>query len=294
MSKSGTRVAFVGLTTVDLLYGVEAIPQRNEKIVARSQAVFAGGPATNAAMTCAFLGGKTCLHSSLGKHPATSIARDELARYGVEHFDLAPEYSEPPSVSSILVLAASGERSVVSANATRLPAGVELLNQAAIAASALLMVDGHNMKACVAAAQVARAHGVTTVLDGGSWKAGMEELLPLIDYPICSQDFRLPGMSGEAEDIAGALMRLGAKGVAITRGERPVLAWEGAREFEVVVPQVRVVDTLGAGDVFHGAFCRAFAVENTGFEAALQFAVRVASASCEHEGARGWMADWRG
>lgn len=287
-------VSFVGLTTVDVLYRVDEVPGRNRKVVARSQAVYAGGPATNAAIACGFLGSRVVLQSALGRNAAAGIAREELARYGVEHHDLAPEFDGPPTISSILVVAGTGERSVVSANATRLPGGVERLERGVIERSCLLMVDGHNMGACLAAARAARAAGVATVLDGGSWKPGIEELLELIDYPVCSEDFRMPGVGEEAGAIAEALGRMGAKGVAITRGGKAVLGWERGRGFEVEAPRVEVVDTLGAGDVFHGAFCYRMSCGASGFEQALEFAARVASASCEHEGARAWMSEWRG
>ena len=49
--------AFVGLTTLDLIYSVETYPAENKKIVARRQGMYAGGPATNAAAAFASLGG---------------------------------------------------------------------------------------------------------------------------------------------------------------------------------------------------------------------------------------------
>lgn len=292
--KGQPAAAFVGLATLDVLYRVEALAAANEKVVAQSQTTHAGGPAANAAITFAFLGGAAHLQAGLGRHAAAAIVRAELASYGVRFTDLAAEFDEPPSISSILILAATGERSVTSANATRLRYRPGTVDAAGIAAGGLLLVDGHNMEAAVEAARAARAHGVTTVMDGGSWKAGMEELLPLVDIAICSADYRLPGCGATPADVAGRLRAAGVGRVAMTRGAQPVLAYERDSAYEVPTPAVDVVDTLGAGDIFHGAFCWEWLRGGGDFRRALTFAGEVAAASCRHFGPRGWMSRWAG
>jgi sugar/nucleoside kinase (ribokinase family) len=276
------RAVFVGLCTLDVVYGVEALPGVNEKIVARGQEVSAGGPAANAAVTLAFLGGRAVLQAAVGRHAAAGMIREDLAAHGVRLVDLAPEFVEAPAISSVMVLGGTGERSVVSANATRLPSGVERLDLEAISKAGLLLVDGHNIKACVAAARQARGCGVATVLDGGSWKAGMEELLPWIEIAVCSADFKMQG----------ALREAGVRLIAVTRGAEAVSAFEGEAVFEVAVPATRVLDTLGAGDVFHGAFCHAWLAGGGQFGKALEFAARAASFSTGYFGTRAWMGAW--
>jgi sugar/nucleoside kinase (ribokinase family) len=271
------KAQFVGLCTLDILYLVDAPPAVNEKIVARRQEVFAGGPATNAAVAFAALGGAAGLQAAVGTHAATSIMRDDLQRHGVMLNDLAAGFDDAPSISSVLICAETGERSVVSANATRLPCSADGLDRSAIAASQLLLVDGHNLPAAIEAARLARAHGVVTVLDGGSWKPGLEALVEWIDIAICSENFRSP-------------VELNVPRVAVTHGPKPIAMLDRGQSGEIEVPAVRAVDTLGAGDIFHGAFCHAF-LTGGDFSAALAAAARVAARSTTAFGTRAWIAE---
>jgi hypothetical protein len=116
-----TRGIFVGLSTIDVVYKVDEFPSANSKIVARGQDLFAGGPATNAAIAFAHLGGQPMLVTALGRHPLAAAIREELARYGVQLLDLHPDFDGPPALSSVSV-DRRGNRNVVSANATRIPA----------------------------------------------------------------------------------------------------------------------------------------------------------------------------
>ena len=154
----------------------------------------------------------------------------------------------------------------------------------------IVLLDGFQMDFARSIARRARERGVPVVLDGGSWKQNMESLLPFVDIAICSADFRPPGSDARSEpqDVLDYLSSSGVRYGAITRGEKPVVLYEGNRFGEIAVGPVTVVDTLGAGDIFHGAFCYYFASLND-FEAALEGAVLVAGKSCGFFGARAWM-----
>lgn len=280
------RGIFVGLATVDLVYEVEEFPAPNTKVAARSQALFAGGPATNACITFAHLGGAAELVTVLGRHALAAAAKDELRPFAVQVVDLNPEFAEAPAISSVTV-DRQGQRNVVSANAVRLPALPVALQMERIAQADVLLVDGHHMQACQAWAQAARALGKPVVLDGGSWKPGTETLLASVETAICSADFRPPGCATE-QDVLAYLRAAGVRQAAITRGGDPILYAAGAQTGTVPVPQVDVVDTMGAGDVFHGAYCW-FAAQGLGFVPTLEQAARVAAESCRWRGARAWM-----
>jgi sugar/nucleoside kinase (ribokinase family) len=116
-----TKGVFVGLSTIDIVYGVEDFPSANSKIVAKNQHAFVGGPATNAAITFSHLGGQPTLVTAVGCHPLASLVQEELQRYSIQLIDLNPGFNEVPVISSIYVNG-SGERNIVSANATRVTA----------------------------------------------------------------------------------------------------------------------------------------------------------------------------
>lgn len=280
------RGVFVGLSTIDIAYLVDRLPHSDEKIVAHEQMVAAGGPATNAAITFARLGGEATLVSPLGHHPLTAIQEAELAAFGVRIAAHDRARAPAPAVSSIFVTRAGGERAVVSINAAHATTAAGDFDLSPLDDKDIVLADGHHMALCVAAAARARKRGVPVVFDGGSWKPGSDALLAQVDVAICSADFAPPRCGDEAS-VFHYLFARGVTRAAITRGARPILFRTATQHGEIAVPAVDVVDTLGAGDVFHGAFCRHYPERE--FADALAAAARIAARSCTCFGTRAWM-----
>jgi len=287
MLTKGVQGVFVGLSTIDIVYRIEEVPLPNSKSVALSQTVLVGGPATNAAITFAYLGGHSVLVSSAGCHPLTAVIKAELQQYSVDTIDLSPTFPDVPPISSVLVTG-DGSRIVVSANATRIPLESGSPPHARVVGSSVLLADGHQMEACIAWAKAARRDNIKVVFDGGSWKHGTDELLAYVDYAICSADFLSPGSKHYLES-AEYLRARGVQNVAFTLGPNPVFFFEPGREGTIPVRPIQPIDTMGAGDIFHGAFCFALA-SDIAFEQALKYSSELATLSCEYVGTRAWMA----
>lgn len=281
-AKDGPSGVFAGAVTLDVHHLLHEYPRVNTKVLAEDMGLYAGGPAANAAVTFSHLGGRARLYSIAGKHELTGAIREDLQGRGVEFVDLSPDRLEPPLVSSIL--STGNDRTVVTSPP---PPGTDALPEDFAESADILLVDGFFSRLAVAAAAEARRRGVTVVLDGGSWKAVHPELLPFVDVAVCSADFHPPGTStlDEAFDV---LEEHGVHRCAATRGEKAVVYRDKGKAGEIAVPSVEVVDTLGAGDVFHGAFCFALA-GGAAFPDALRSAGEVASASCRSFGTRTWM-----
>src|SRR5690349_11937634 len=109
---------FAGLCTLDVVHQVQRLPGPNEKVTAHAQLVAAGGPATNAAATFAALGGRATLVTAIGRGALAEAVRADLAGCDVAVTDVAPDLTDAVPVSSISVLAVSGDRSVVSVDAS--------------------------------------------------------------------------------------------------------------------------------------------------------------------------------
>jgi sugar/nucleoside kinase (ribokinase family) len=274
---------FVGLATLDLIYLVERLPNNNQKIVALDQIIAAGGPATNAAVTFNYLGSKAKLLGILGNHPLSQLIQADLATHSLKIIDLQPEYAESPSVSSIFVIQSTGERAVISINATKSQAIVEQLPKDVLEQVDLVLLDGHQMAISQAIASQAKSLNIPVVLDGGSWKPGLEKVLPYVDYALCSADF-YPTGCGNLKEVLAYLQNAEISHIAITRGERPIFYWDNGKTGELAVPQVTVKDTVGAGDIFHGAFCHYILQQS--FVSALHAAAQIASRSCQFFGTR--------
>ncbi len=282
---------FVGLATVDLIYTVETIPRRDEKISVPGQQVSAGGPATNAAASFAFLGGRADLVTAVGSHPMGAIIREDLRDHSVLLHDLAPRSRTIPPISSIMVHSGTGDRTVVSPNAAVFASAKAGFEAQWLRGASILLVDGHYMRLAIAAARAARANGIPVVMDSGSWKDGMDELLQLVDIAICSNDFHPPGCRN-IRQVFEFLEKRNIRRIAITRGASAVRFIDHGKRGSAPVEKIKAVDTLGAGDIFHGAFCYYACRPGTSFRLALAKAVRVASFSCRYPGTRLWMHDF--
>ncbi len=264
------------------------MPRANSKNVVREWLLLAGGPAANAAVACRALGGEATLLTVLGRHPLTHPIREDLEAHGVAIRDMTPERTEPPAFASVLVSSNSGERLAVSSGGLHLPQPDSDAGTVADLRPDVVLVDGHLISLCCAAAREARRVGIPIVLDAGSWKAGFEMLLPLVDAAICSEDFRPPG-SDSSQRTLEMVRELGATFAAVTQGERPVLYSSPGGSGEIAVEPIKAVDTLGAGDVFHGAFVAGWDLTTEGFAAGLEYAARIATVSCRAFGTRAWI-----
>jgi sugar/nucleoside kinase (ribokinase family) len=275
---------------VDVVQTVERMPGADEKVVALGTRVEAGGPALNASVTAALLGMPVRLVTAVGPSPFGAVVRDDCASHGVTLVDMAGDGFVLP-LSTVLVTAPTGARAVVSRNA----AGSEAVSgpEARVLVDVLegvaaVLVDGHHLALGTAVARAARERGIPVVADAGSWKQGLERLLVHVDVLVASADLRLPGAGGAPS--LDALLALGPRWVARTAGGGAV-RWMDAdgTTGEVPVRRVPVVDTLGAGDVLHGALLADLGRRGAGdLPGRLAAAVEVATRSVATAGARGW------
>jgi sugar/nucleoside kinase (ribokinase family) len=300
-----STVLACGVAVLDVQQTVDRLPGPDEKLVANDLLVASGGPAANAAVTAAALGVGARLVTRIGDSPLGTLIRADLAAHGVDVVDRAGPLDRP-AVSTVLVTRGTGQRAVVSVNASQhLPAVRDGGPDAADWAPDLVdgvdavLVDGHHLDLAIPLAAAARAAGVPVLLDGGSWKPGLERLLALVDIALISAVLHVPAdIAGGTErpmgDVLSVVRALGAPVVAQSRGPLPIVVLTAAGRAEVPVPRVEVVDTLGAGDVLHGALSAWLAVRGTGdVHGGLAWAARIAADSCAAAGARGWLADQR-
>jgi sugar/nucleoside kinase (ribokinase family) len=242
------------MTTLDIVHYTDRNPGVNEKISARETRVYAGGPAANAAVAFAQLGGEAELVSLAGSGSLTELISKELYAYGVHLDNRSPDYAGDPVVASVVVNTVTGDRSVVGVK----PSGKapESVFHEPNMVPDVVLFDTYYPEIAEPVLQWAKNRNIPVVLDGGSWKPGLEKMLAYIDYAVCSEKFFPPGCQ-TPDESASYLLERGVPVVCITRGEKTMLLFEYNRHSEQIpaVPAEKVVDTLGAGDIFHGAFC---------------------------------------
>ena len=281
---------FVGLSTLDVVHQVDAIPAVNQKVTASAQVIAAGGPATNAAITFAALGGEAVLVTALGQGAVAQLIRSDLHAGRVQLIDVASEHVDRAAVSSITVLRSTAERSVISVDAGT-PEITDVPDLSSVLAGAdVVLVDGHHPSLAEAASRSASSATIPLVIDAGRWKPVLGRVMARAQTVICSSEFRQAG-TDDSDSSARALVRLGVPTVMVTHGADPVQWWHGGESGSVRPPAVRAVDTSGAGDVFHGAYCY-FAVRtnHVNIVGSIQAASEIASAKCRFFGTRSWLS----
>ncbi|WP_297081107.1 PfkB family carbohydrate kinase [uncultured Demequina sp.] len=287
------RALFAGLTTLDVIHSVDRLPAPNQKVVALEHTVAAGGPATNAAVAFAHLGGSPTLATRLPDHALTTVIVDDLAATGVALHDVGGA-DGPPVTASILVTRGTGERAVISptASAVATPTGTPDLPP--LEGTRAVLVDGYHPDVAIPLARAARASAVPVIMDAGSLKPHSADVARECDLVIASADLTSPDGSGDPGDVFAWLESLGVASAAITRGGGSILWRSGRSDGEVAVPRTDVVDTLGAGDFFHGAV--AFRIASLGWDPArlaedLAWAADAVAPSLRSFGTRAWLGE---
>lgn len=275
----------IGRATFDLGYVCPSYPVEDGKLSAVRFWAGAGGSALNGAVTARALGGKVRLFALLGAGSFADAVRAELAGFDVAWRDLADPDAQVLPVSSIIVVPGAGTRTIVDQQPAQ---------TATLAAPDLSCLDGVDVVYCdgflpevaVPLAKAARERGIRVVLDGGSWKPWTGQIIAHVDHAIVSERFRPPGQ-GEGE-ILSCVHALGPSVAAITRGPGP-LEWSTPEQRGTITPpHIDAVDTLGAGDIFHGAYCHYLAAGESVPDALTQ-AAEVAAQSCRYDGTRAWI-----
>lgn len=294
---------FVGLTTLDVVHRVGSPPGVNEKITATEQFVSAGGPAANAAVTFAALGGDATLLTALGSDAVADLVSADLTRHGVTVVNVGTLAPTPSAISSVLIVEATGERSVVSVDGSTTVANVPDDLASHLDGVDVVLIDGHHPLLAVAASKAAHSAGIRVVVDAGRWKPVMADIIDIGAEMVCSGDFLVPG-TGTYQDSAASLVASGIATVVITRGDLPIQWWAHGDSGSVDVPPTVAADTLGAGDVFHGAYTYYSVREKArgssshpdpshirhSIERQLKSSARVAALKCSVLGPRAWIA----
>jgi len=290
------RVVCVGHAAFDSVYRIDAFPARPTKVRASRHDHSVGGMAANAACAIAALGGEVALWGPIGDDVIGVRIREELHRAGVV---ADPAFIVPGARSShsAIIVEGTGERLIVSYRGDALEAPAALIGERALDADVVL-IDVRWPAGAHAAAARARAAGVPVVLDAEMGNVElMRDLVPLADHVIFSETGWAEWLGyspGEAETAGGlqSLVAAGAQLAAVTLGERGLLYAAGASACPGITGvaylpafPVIAVETLGAGDAFHGAYALALA-EGVGVAEAMRFAAAAAALRCTRSGGR--------
>ncbi len=247
---------FIGHAYIDVSMIADSLPQGDEKTVAKDYAVSFGGNAATAAFACAKLGFSPDLLIPVARDWLSHMFMDMAATYGLR------VHSRRVARSSLsFVFPNNGKRSILRARDDHYLQSFPRLD---LSSAKLLHLDGHMSDAALHYAAAAREKGVLVSVDGGAMRPGLPELLAFVDVAIVAADL-CRQMALSEHDMLAFLKEKGVKIGGVTNGEKGLLWYEGDGEMRRLpalhVPPEKIVDTSGAGDVFHGAYCASFLTE---------------------------------
>lgn len=274
------------MNATDTLVHVPRYPDRGSKTEYEVELLQPGGQVASAAVACQTWGLSARYVGKLGDDEAGALHEREFARAGVEFHTV--KVPGAASAKSLILVDAEGERTVLCRRDDRLCLQPqEIVREWVIEAHALL-VDGHDTAAAITAAIWAREAQVAVVADLDETYPGVEALVANVDYLIVSRDF--PSRFTRERDLRMALQTIageyGCKLAAATLGTEGVLAWDGERFHHAAAYRVPVVDTTGAGDIFHAGFLYGLR-QGWELDRQLDFACAAAAMNCMAQGARG-------
>lgn len=278
-----TAVTCVGIATLDLVFAVATAPPGPGKYRARDRREVGGGVAANAAVTAARLGGTAQLLGCVGDDATGDAILAGLAAEGVGVAGMRRKAGLASPLSVVLVDGA-GERTVVNHASPDLFTGPTTPDE--VGGADAVLADMRWPQGAVPALAAARAAGVPAVLDCDHDPAGHEDVLRAATHVVFAGP-TLAALAGTA-DPHGALRRSRKYvdgWVAVTAGDEGVYWLDGDEPRHLAAFPVDAVDTLGAGDVFHGAFTLRLA-EGAELEEALRFGAAAAAVKCTRFGGR--------
>lgn len=284
------RVACVGITVMDRIYYVEGLPTEGGKYVAKRYTEVGGGPAATAAVAAAKLGAQVDFIGRVGDDDTGNSLLAELESLGVDT-RYTRRYAGAKSSQSAIMVDAKGERIIVNYPSPDLLPDAGWLSEIDFSQWDVVLADVRWHEGAKLAFTLARRAGVMTVLDGDITPQDISELAALSDHAAFSEPglARLTGINDTTRALQQAQMLTNGH-VYVTRGgEGCDWITNGALRHQPAF-SVEVVDTTGAGDVFHGALAFSLACGQATDEA-VRFSSGVAALKCTRPGGRAGIPD---
>lgn len=279
------RIVCVGAVVQDEVYHVETLPAAGIKIDAHRIEHRFGGPAATGAVAIATLGGTASYWGRVGKDEAGAAALKALRAHGVDCSGVAV-VDGGRTRRAVVIVDSRGERCIVT-HRKGLPEDATTLPGDPLDDVATVLADSRWAAGAEAVLERARARGVPTVLDAdGGVPAETQRLVEKADHVVFSAEgLRDYAGDGRPEDLLQRCIGGSSKVFAVTRGAAGSLWWIAGDLVAVPAFKIKVADTTGCGDVFHGAYALGLAEGLAPLKAA-RFAS--AAAAIKAQRGRGW------
>ena len=279
------NILCAGIAVLDEVFRVRAFPMPDTRVQASEFITVGGGNAANAAVAIARLGGKAYFAAPLGVDAVGDRLIENLQREGVECAGCVRVPGVRTPISAIFV-DGRGDRTIATYRDDRLNDVTAVDPEGLVTVADAVLADNRFPEFVVPICRAAMARRIPVVIDADKEADDREPLFGAATHVIFSA--ACLRATARSDDLAAGLVhmsKLSDAFLAVTDGPHPVLWFDrdNATIRETPVFAIKTVDTLGAGDVFHGAFALAL-VEGRGIEDALRFAAAAAGLKCARFG----------
>ena len=279
-------VVGMGLNSVDFLSLVSRYPESNSKTEILRFERSGGGQVATAMVALSRWGLKTKYIGKVGDDELGQVSFDSIRQEGVDVSAVTVEPNTPNQIGNIIVEATSGDRTILWRRDERLMFREGELRKEEVCSGKLIHLDGHDIRSAIQCARWAKEEGIPTVIDIDKVESLTPELIRDINFVVTSS--RFPSLFTGISDREKALVELQrhTRGfLCTTLGPEGAMALVDGEILYAHGFQVDVVDTTGAGDVFHGGFIYGL-LQNWEVTEILRFANAVAALKCRALGGR--------
>ena len=281
------EVVGLGQACVDYLGRIPAYPQEDGKVELMDLQPQCGGPASTALVTLSRLGIKTAFLGSISDDPFGIEIRKGLKEEKVDATFLRVTPGDTSQFAFIAITKKSGARTIFWDRGSVPHLTSKDVDLSPFSHARVFHTDGLMLAASIEAANQAKDMGMTIVMDAGTLRQGYRGLVSLVDVLIASQGFgeALMGSGGPPEKALKALAQWGPPEVIITLGAKGSVGWHDGNITTQDAFSVEVMDTTGAGDVYHGAYIYGL-LQGWNMPECMRFASAASALKCTEIGGR--------
>ena len=288
-------VLVIGRSCLDYIAVVNQFPAENQKLPLEFRLTEGGGQGGTSSCCISRLGGKVAYVGKLGDDDEGRFCLKRLEDFGVktEFVEIVSDGKTP--VAYVFITTHSGARSIIYERNALPKIKIDATLKNLVTQTGIALLDPEVTYLGGQLKEVAGTN-VKVIYDSERWREGIEDIMNTADYFIPSSEFlvadelQFHNISFNQRIIE--LNNMVSGNLIVTHGEKGAYYITDDTLYHVAAPEIKAVDTVGAGDNFHAAFAMALA-KGYDLHQMVKFSVAVASLSCREYGGRNGVPDWK-
>ena len=283
------NIAGIGQCSIDYVGMIDSYPPEDTKCEVSQWHIFGGGPVPTALVALSRFGAHTRFMSKIGSDEPGKLVKAGLEQEKVDVTHIVEQKGSRTQTAFIVVNTHDGKRTIFWSKTTAQPFFRKDFSPSFLKDIHFLHLDGYHPEIALEAAACARKLSIPVMLDAGKMRDHLHKLIPLCDYVVCSEQFSSQFGKSDHEKTLKELRTMGVKTTTVTLGIKGSLTASENEYFHQPSYKVDLVDTTGAGDVFHGAYIYGL-LKKWPLKEIVTFASAAAAVNCSQLGGRGGIA----